>query len=168
MMVLFSKGIRSELSLVPVRSLEHLSLNLYEFRLFNNSEHGAAMPFRNFRLVPLVAVPYILGAEMIFFRNRRFFVKLRGRLVGLLILSEETNVLRISSLAVAPEVRRLGIASWILKSAETMAKGLGEEYLELSVLKKNFAARSLYKKYGFSLKEERKRTLILAKRVQQG
>jgi len=104
---------------------------------------------------------------VMFFRNRRFFVKLRGRTVGLLILSVEPKVLRISSLAVDPEVRRLGIASWILDCAERMAKGLGEEYLELSVLKKNFAARSLYKNYGFPLKEERKRTLILAKRVQQ-
>jgi ribosomal protein S18 acetylase RimI-like enzyme len=150
-----------------VKSLEHLSLNLYEFRLFNSSEHGTAMPFGNSRLVPLVAVAYILGAEVMFLRNRRFFVKSNGRVVGLLILREKPNALHISSLAVASELRRFGIASWILNCAERMAKRLGKGYLELSVLKKNFAARSLYQKYGFSVKQERKRTLVLTKRVQQ-
>jgi len=66
-----------------VRRLEHLSLNLYEFRFFSSSEQGTAMPFANFRLAPLVAVPYVLAAEVIFFRNRRFFVKLRDRIVAL-------------------------------------------------------------------------------------
>jgi hypothetical protein len=58
------------------------------------------MPFGSFKFVPLVAVPYIFTAEVIFFRNRRFFVKPRDRVVGLLILDEEPCVLHISSLAV--------------------------------------------------------------------
>jgi ribosomal protein S18 acetylase RimI-like enzyme len=52
-----------------------------------------------------------------------------------------------------------------LDYAERIAKKLDREYLELSVLKKNLAAQNLYQKFGFSLKEERKRTLILAKKV---
>lgn len=156
---------RLELCIEPVNKLEHLSLNLYEFRFFNNSEQGTAMPFGNFRLVPLVAVPYVLAAEVIFFRNWRFFVKLRDRVVGLLILGEEPNALLISSLAVAPEARRFGIASLILNYAEGIAKKLDKEYLVLSVLKKNLAAQNLYRKRGFCLKEERKRTLILAKKI---
>jgi ribosomal protein S18 acetylase RimI-like enzyme len=116
-------------------------------------------------LSPLIAVPYVVAAEVIFFRNKRFFVKLGNRVVGLLVLNDEPNALHISSLAVAPELRRLGIASCILKYTEKMARMLDEEYLELSVLKKNLPARRLYKKLGFSQKEERKRSLILAKRV---
>ena len=123
------------------------------------------MPLGNFKFAPVIVVPYVLAAEVIFFRNKRFFVKLRNRVVGLLVFIEEPNALHISSLAVAPEVRRLGIASYILNYAERVAKGLDKEYLELSVLKKNLAARNLYAKCGFSQKEERKRTLILAKKV---
>jgi ribosomal protein S18 acetylase RimI-like enzyme len=84
----------------------------------------------------------------------------------LLILIEEPNALHISSLAVAPELKTFEISSHILNYAERVAKRLDKEYLELSVLKKNLAARNLYKKNGFSQKEERKRTLILAKKVQ--
>jgi ribosomal protein S18 acetylase RimI-like enzyme len=149
-----------------VRKLEHLSLNLYEFRFFNSSERGTAMPFGNFKfLPPLIAVPYVVAAEVIFFRNKRFFVKLGNRVVGLLVLNHGPNALHISSLAVAPELRRLGIASCILRYTERMAKVSDEEYLELSVLKKNLPARRLYRKFGFSQKEERKRSFILVKRV---
>jgi ribosomal protein S18 acetylase RimI-like enzyme len=83
----------------------------------------------------------------------------------LLILIEEPNALHISSLAVAPELRRFEIASYILNYAERVAKRLDKEYLELSVLKKNLAARNLYTKYGFSQKGRKERTLILAKKV---
>jgi ribosomal protein S18 acetylase RimI-like enzyme len=123
------------------------------------------MPFGNFRFAPLVAVPYVLAAEVMFFRNRRFFVKLRDRVVGLLIFDEEPEALRISSLAVASDVRRFGIASFILNYAERIAKKMDKEYLVLSVLKRNHAAQNLYQKRGFSLKEERRTTLILAKKI---
>lgn len=47
-----------------------MSLNLNEFRFFNGNEQGTAMPFRNSRFLPLlIAVPYILACEVIFFRN---------------------------------------------------------------------------------------------------
>lgn len=117
------------------------------------------------KLVPLVAVPYVLTATVIFFRNRRFFAKPSDRVVGLFIFDEEPSVLHISSLAVAAELRRFGIASCTLDYAERIAKKLDKEYLELSVLKKNPAAQSLYQKFRLSLKEERKMTLISTKKV---
>jgi ribosomal protein S18 acetylase RimI-like enzyme len=83
------------------------------------------MPFGNSRFPPLlIAVPYILACEGIFFRNQRYFVKLRDRVFGLLILNEKPSALCISSLAVAPEFRRLGIASYILSYAERAAEML--------------------------------------------
>jgi len=149
-----------------VRRLEHLSLNLCEFRFFNSNKQGTAMPFGNSRFLPLlIAVPYILACEVIFFRNQRFFVKLRNRVVGLLILNEKPDALRISSLAVAPEFRRLGIATYILAYAESKAEMLDKDFLELSVLKKNLPARTLYRNSGFSQKEERKRSFILVRKV---
>jgi MFS family permease len=67
------KNIRSELRIELVRNLEHLFLNLYEFRFFNSSEQGTAMPFGNSKFAPLIAVPYVFAAELIFLRNKRFF-----------------------------------------------------------------------------------------------
>jgi ribosomal protein S18 acetylase RimI-like enzyme len=149
-----------------VRNREHLSLNFYEFKFFNSGDHGTAMPFEDSRfLPPLIAVPYVIVAELMFFRNQRFFVKLGNHVVGLLILNEKPNALYISSLAVAPGLRKLGIASYILSFTERVAKMLYKEYIELSVLKKNLPAQSLYRKFGFSLKEERKRSYILVKKV---
>jgi GNAT superfamily N-acetyltransferase len=163
-----SKNIRSHLRIEPVRRLEHLSLNLCEFRFFNSNKQGTAMPFGNSRFLPLlIPVPYILACEVISFRNQRFFVKLRNRVVGLLILNEKPDALRISSLAVAPEFRRLGIASYILSYAERIAEMLDKEFLELSVLKKNLPSRTLYRNSGFSQKEERKRSFILVRKVQE-
>jgi ribosomal protein S18 acetylase RimI-like enzyme len=49
----------------------------------------------------------------------------------LLVLNHEPDALHISGLAVAPELRRLGIASSILRYTERMARMLNEEYLEL-------------------------------------
>ena len=73
--------------------------------------------------------------------------------------------MHISSLAVAPDARRLGIASCILNFAERIGKKLDKEYLILSVLKKNLAAQNLYQKAGFLLREETKRSLILGKKI---
>lgn len=148
-----------------MRKLEHLSLNLCEFTFFNSSEHGNEMPFGNSEFLPLlIAVPYILACEVIFFGNQRFFVKLRNSVVGLLILNEKPSALRISNLAVAPEFRRLEIASCILSYAYRVAEMLDKDYLELSVLKKNLPARTLYSRFGSSQKEER-RSFILVRKV---
>jgi ribosomal protein S18 acetylase RimI-like enzyme len=49
----------------------------------------------------------------------------------LLVLNYEPDALHISGLAAAPELRRLGIASSILRCTERMARMLNEEYLEL-------------------------------------
>jgi hypothetical protein len=67
-----SKNIRSELRIEPVRNLEHLFLNLYEFRFFNSSEQGTAMPFGNFKFAPLIAVPYVFAAELIIPQKQAF------------------------------------------------------------------------------------------------
>lgn len=79
-------------------------------------------------------------------------MKLRNHVVGLLILNEKPSALQITSLAVAPEFRRLGIASYILSYAGGIAEKLDKEFIELSVLK-NFPAQRLYRKSGFLQKE---------------
>ncbi len=149
---------------MPVRRSEHLLFNFYDFRFFNSSQNGNALAFGKSRLLAsLVAVPYILACEPIFLRKRRYFVKLKNRVVGVLILHEKPDALYISSLAVAPEYRRRGVAKHILNFSTRIANKQGKRWLELTVLKKNIPARRLYEKSGFVKKGEKRFSLVLRK-----
>jgi ribosomal protein S18 acetylase RimI-like enzyme len=160
------KDIRRSLLVKPVRKSEHLSFNWREFSFFNNSEHGSVLFFGSSRsLAPLAFLPYILSLELIFFRRKRYFVKLKQQAVGLFVLREKHDALYISSLAVAPEFRRFGIATYILSYAEKLARRLGKQRLELSVLKLNTAAQRVYRKFGFMKKEEKKWSYVLSRKI---
>ena len=138
--------------------------NFYDFRFFNSSQEGSALAFGKSRpLASIIAVPYILACEPIFLRKRRYFVKLKNRIVGLLVLHEKPEALYISSLAVAPEYRRRGIAKHILNFSKKIANKRGKRWLELTVLKKNIPARRLYKKSGFVKTEEKRFSFVLRK-----
>jgi ribosomal protein S18 acetylase RimI-like enzyme len=110
-------------------------------------------------------MPYILISQLILFRARRYFVKLKGNVVGVVVFHEEPDNLFIASLGVAKEYRRVGVATCILRYAESMAARLGKERLELGVLKRNTPAQRLYMKFGFSAVMERRWSFILRKRV---
>jgi ribosomal protein S18 acetylase RimI-like enzyme len=145
-----------------------LLLNFYDFKFFNSSENGSAMLFGDSKLLAvIIAVPYILSCEAIFLRRRRYFARLDDRVVGLLILQEKPESLYVSSLAVAPEYRRYGIAKQLLKFSERIAEKLGKRWLELTVLKGNGPARRLYEKSGFVKRKERRWSLVLQKEVGQ-
>jgi RimJ/RimL family protein N-acetyltransferase len=154
------------LRITTVGRIEHLAFNLYEFNFFKNSERRSAMPFRSPRLLdPFVVVCYVLLAEVVFFRKKRYFVKLKDDIVGVFVLQRKIGSLYISSLAVAPAARRHEVATFILSYTERLGKKLSIERLELSVLKKNAPALRLYKKFGFFKKEEKKWSLILSKKI---
>lgn len=157
---------RTSFRVVPVKRAEHLFFNLCHFDFFRKSNGGHYLFFGNFRLLaPIVAVPYVLSCEIIFFRKKRFFVKLRERVAGIFIVREKGESLYINSLAVAPEYRRSGLGRFILDFAAKLGKRLGKKWLELSVLKTNGPARRLYAKADFSMFEERKHSLTLRKRL---
>jgi ribosomal protein S18 acetylase RimI-like enzyme len=140
--------------------------NLHEFNFFRKSEGANYLFFGNPRpLAPLVAVPYVFLCEIIFFRSKRFFVRLKERVVGILVVHEKPETLYINSLAVAPEYRMLGTGRSILEYSGELAARMGKPWLELSVLKTNTPARRLYERAGFSLFEERKRSLRLRRSV---
>lgn len=160
------KDIHRYLRVESVRKSEHLSFNWREFSFFNNGDHGSVLFFGSSRsLAPLVFVPYILSLELVFLRNRRYLVRLKQQAVGLFVLRKKHDTLYISSLAVAPEFRRLGIATYILSYAERLARSLGKQRLELSVLKLNIAAHRVYRKFGFVKREEKKWSYVLSKKV---
>lgn len=151
-----------------MKTREHLLFNFLEFRFFRNSERGNAIVFGNPRpLMFLVAIPYILIAEVMFFRSKRFFVKVDAQIAGVFVVRQRQDKLVISSLAVAPECRRLGLATFMLDYASGVAARLGEKSLELSVLKRNISAQRLYVKFGFAVEKERRWSFTLQKKLKR-
>lgn len=116
----------------------------------------------------LIAVPYILGSELAFFREARYFVRLKKQVVGIFVLREEPDALYVGSLAVTPEYRGYGVATHILDYSAKVAGKLGKKWLELTVLKKNIPARRLYEKTGFVKKKNKKWSLVLRKTLNAG
>jgi ribosomal protein S18 acetylase RimI-like enzyme len=161
------ESIHQFLKVESVRKTEHLYFNLLNFQFFKNSERGQALFFGSPKLLShVVAIPYILALEIVFFGKKRHFVKSGERVVGMFVLREKSDTLYISSLAVAPEYRRLGIATYILKYANAWARRLNKKWLELGVSKLNAPALRLYRKFGFAKKEERKWSLVLKKDIE--
>ena len=156
-----------QIQVTPVKKSKHLLFDLYNFDFFRKSERGEAiMLFGESKfLTTLIAVPYLVGCELAFFREERYFVKLNERTAAVFVLREKPDTLFVGSLAVAPQYRRHGLATHILNFSTKVARRMGKGWLELSVLKKNIPARSLYEKAGFAQKEERKWSLVLRKSV---
>jgi len=137
---------------------------MLNFLYFKDSKGIHPLIAKSFRLFsPVMIVPYVLGAEVAYFRRRRYFVNLGKQTVGIFALHEEPGALYISSLAVAPEYRRLGIARRMLLLSTRLARQLEKTQLELSVLKTNAPALQLYREFGFTVKEERRWSFILTK-----
>jgi ribosomal protein S18 acetylase RimI-like enzyme len=112
-----------------------------------------------------VVIPYVALSEVYFFKQWRYFIVLEHRVVGVLALREEIRTLYVSSLAVSPDCRRIGIATYALDQAAVIARRLCKEALELAVLKKNIPAVRLYEKRGYRVDEEKKRSFILRKQI---
>ena len=83
-------------------------------------------------------------------KNRALCVKLDGKVVGVLLISKKHNM--ICCLAVAPEYRRNGIASLLLKKA--LAELDSSRDITVTTFRDNdekgIAPRALYKRFGFA------------------
>jgi ribosomal protein S18 acetylase RimI-like enzyme len=112
-------------------------------------------------------IPYVAFSEIYFFRQMRFFVTLEDQVLGVLALQEKDEALYISVLAVSPFFRKTGVATYMLDYAAAIANKLDKAALELSVSKANAPALSLYLKYGFRKKKERRRSWILRKTIEK-
>jgi ribosomal protein S18 acetylase RimI-like enzyme len=113
----------------------------------------------------IFCIPYVALAEVYFFKQWRYFIVLEHRVVGVLALREEIRTLYISSMAVSPDCRRIGIATYALNHAAAIASKLCKEALELAVLKKNTPAVRLYERHGYRVEEEKKSSYILRKQI---
>jgi len=110
-------------------------------------------------------IPYVVLAEIYFFRQWRYFILLQHRVVGVIALQEESRTLYISSMAVSPNCRRTGIATYALDDAAAIASILCKEALELAVLKKNIPAVRLYERRGYRVEDETRSTYIMRKQI---
>ncbi len=144
-----------------IRLREHLFFNLLEFRFFSESEGGMPFFLRSNMLHLIIAIPYVFLAEAIFLHTTRFFVTVDRQIAGLFSLSIREKSIFINTLSVAPNFRRLGIATSILDVVTKLARRTGKEMVELSVLKTNRPALNLYLKFGMTLRQNRKWSLIL-------
>jgi len=159
------KDILRLLHVKPAKMRDHFSFNLFNFHFFKYSE------WRNLFFEPvykcpwLALPPYVLVMEVLLFRRRRCFVSLKNNVVGIFALHERPESLYVSSLAVSPKYRRLGIATFALNYACKLTVKMDKKWLELSVSTMNFPALRLYKKLGFTLKKEGKWSLTMRKKI---
>jgi ribosomal protein S18 acetylase RimI-like enzyme len=155
---------RQSLEIRPVRTREHFLFNLLNFLYFRRAD-GVRFLMEGGPFAVFVVIPYVMLAEVYFFKQRRYFILLKHQVVGVLALQEQINTLYISSLAVSPDRRRIGIATYALNHAAVIACRLRKEALELAVLKKNTPAVRLYERHGYRVEEEKRRSFILRKQI---
>ncbi len=77
------------------------------------------------------------------------FSRSHERVLGFILCRSSGEEGEILSLAVAPRMRRAGLAGALLEAAKTHAAKAGIEALFLEVAEDNLAARHLYEKFGF-------------------
>jgi len=146
------------LKIRTVKRREHFIFNLLCFLYFRRSaSHG--IETRSFGI--FIIIPYVLFSEIYFFRSQRYFVTADQQIVGLVALEERADAMFISVLAISPFHRRIGIAHFTLNHTVLIARKRGKPSVELAVTKMNEPALKLYKKFGFHLKEEKRRSCIL-------
>jgi len=94
-----------------------------------------------------------------FFSGLSFFFAARDktsdRLLGYVIADKIADYAHISNVAVAPEYRKNGIATGLLKQVERQVFAAGLSSLTLEVRDNNEAALEMYKKFGYEIKGRR-------------
>lgn len=90
------------------------------------------------------------GYQMQFPHSVSTVIELDKKPIGRLILNREKAAIRLIDIAVLPEFRGLGAGSFILRNLQTEANRSGKDIL-LQVLKTNFPAVRLYKRFDFGI-----------------
>jgi ribosomal protein S18 acetylase RimI-like enzyme len=150
--------VKKPLRIRTAKRKEHFLFNLLCFLYFRRS---AARSIEAPPIGTLIIIPYVFFAEVYFFRSRRYFVTIGEQILGLFAIQEKTDAIFISVLASHPFYRRTGIASFVLNHVVIFAKKLGKTSVELAVTKRNKPALKLYNKFGFHVKEEKRRSYVL-------
>ena len=79
-------------------------------------------------------------------------VALNGQMAGFIfVMTDELGTGHITTIGIAPEHRRRGLANRLLRRAEEALQKRGINTLMLEVRASNFAAQNLYRKFGYSI-----------------
>jgi len=160
----------SKLKMEPIGKRKLLLFGFLGFRFFWNSSDGKAMPLLNGNpgwLAHLIIIPYILASlgDIHNLGAVKYFIKEENEVVGTAILKLHQDTLTISSLAVSPIKRKHGVAFFILRQAENIAKQLKIPWLEVEVLSSNVPAQRLYLKFGFKVYAGGRLTFVFRKQI---
>ena len=82
-------------------------------------------------------------------RDRLLLAEVGGNVVGRITLEIDDEHIEVFGLVVAPDVRRRGVASTLMNTAESLAGDLGCAHVRLTVSKENRIAQHLYKRRGY-------------------
>jgi len=136
------------------------------FEFFRKSEYGNVLGLGSPPVLSSFAtVPYMLWMAFLRRSSSEYLVLIDESIVGVIACRPRSDALYVSSLAVAPNCRGKGIGSRMLHFAEEMATKGGKSWLELTVMKVNTPAQRLYARLGFRLKEEKRYSFVLKKRI---
>jgi ribosomal protein S18 acetylase RimI-like enzyme len=130
-----------------------------EIRWATVADDAALVELDRTSFSPESGFPSITGRAPFFGERSRpedlLIAEHESRLVGYLRLknkypfAEGAGVFAVMGLAVAPDARRLGVASALLEEAIDEARRRGGRKLVLNVLGTNAAAQRLYERHGF-------------------
>ena len=150
-----------------VKKRDHLYFNLLNYLYFRDSDWRSSLLIIRPEQVTLITIcPYLLFNEIYLFGARRYFVTLEEQIVGIVAFRERNETLYVSSLAVSPCCRRLKIGTHILDFTTEIGRKMRKRWLELSVVKQNFPAYRLYRKYGFKIRQERRWSFMMRKEIE--
>lgn len=77
------------------------------------------------------------------------FARLNGELAGFGYINRTGGISRLAGMAVIPEARRTGVASFIVSKLLEETKARSDEAMVLEVFEQNVPALALYHRHGF-------------------
>jgi ribosomal protein S18 acetylase RimI-like enzyme len=146
---------------------QRLAFGYFTFEFFRKSEYGNVLWLGSPQVLSwFAAVPYLFWTVFLSRGLSRYFVMMDRSPVGVFAFRQKSDALYVGSVAVAPNYRGRGIGSFILCFAEEIARKAGKRWLELTVMKVNTPAQKLYVRFGFTLKEEKRYSFVLKKKIE--
>ncbi|NPB08848.1 MAG: ribosomal protein S18-alanine N-acetyltransferase [Thermodesulfobacteria bacterium] len=98
---------------------------------------------------PTPWTPLQFGSEFFKKGSRIWVIEEAGKIRGYVCFWEIADEIHLANIAVSPERRRKGLASFMLRTLVRYAKRRGFRRILLEVRERNLPAQRLYEKFGF-------------------
>ncbi len=100
--------------------------------------------------------PILFWSELFKKKTRLWVVEEGEKIAGYLCFWEVVDEIHLANLAVAPDKRRQGLASFMLRTLIGYARRRGFRRILLEVRERNLPAQKLYQKFGFQIDGRRR------------